>query len=1581
MSGPPGRLRREQHGALVPYRVVYDGQPLSQTMGQAGFSPYSLEREEEGLSASKLQTGYKKSAVELGISEAREVELSLLPREDIWSDAAIFPSLKQRVRKSLSAAQHAQEKRVRRERSNALDPAASPEPGSAPPDVPLLSFLPPEGAETWLQGLAGTTPLSVLARGVPNNLFRNQLFEELVTRLVPLPHAAWLIRVVYVNRFRGTQAGSHEAPDEATARSQAYTQHLTEYLEALLSDMVKGGFVGEGPSPPEAPETPADDPVPPGGPALPSAGTHASLGPRRPSLPPPGPADPGWVLIRLDGLCGQQDADSWRYIVQLLGYTRREGLLDAGGAAAWLMRMLQSRDPREILMSAALLPLFQILLPDITGSQQLVRTTAEICAKRCNPEGAAVSQGTMGPVYRLIQQGYSQILRALLFAIPATFISLDPALSRAAQCAPSSVPATPWDPVGSAAGERSGRSAVLRARGHHSSGALGAPEGARQPGKAPASGGSGDRAVPQGTVGAQRPFGAQAPHDSADWLARRVAEAVQQRTASLASSVQARVLHFKEFSVMQNLDQAMAVGDACAGLRDLRGALGAVRDETSEVVRLICDWAVDVPLDVVAQPGTRSPGTPPAEDLHGRYLRQTFALLLLREVAKAGPQQAHAPAEEPEVPDREVPEEGLREPPPLHLPIYKWLNGRASWETDLGGSASRTATAELLIRLALSSHFCPLNYLQTLIAEGVQARTKASEKASGGRAGEELHRYLLRQLHPQLRLPTMTSGPRHMGPHGGPHATGSAIDLASRAATPGDHARPDPAHHTAAPPTGPAGTGAHAAAIPWRAHVGLGLPEQATRWSPLRRQYAGCRRVLLDGLGEAGGAVTWVAESGAGLPRKRRRREGASRSSGPGVPGAGPFGPSTPGFPQEAEVPPSGPGPPAQPGGESHAVSAAEAESVPGKPVRLRKVLQMVGQALGFPLVAGTRQETGGDLLERSAEESGLGSAAALGSLSAEKMPALLSLVQRLWPWEKFLLGAQLERAVRAEFGAALNPEEVFGGGPGHARPPSEGLGGPEETAMTAVALLEASGSVGLAAELLMGFLRGLLRHRAQSILASQGGGHATDTVGMGEEDGGPIRELTLLAALTGRSDILAASGHLEAALKAATGWAFTNRSLTAPLAAVPFAESIHFATCLLNRFRVNSAVAGWWARVDKYTQSTGSRRELAQNWNAVGDHVPGTALRPPGLPVPWGPPPCRRECSASLPILGPQRFPPRRSIAVAMPQSMTPSSKLHEALAVRPQRGISGERTNQPRPSVHIDGGVAGRIGRGAGRRRPGDPRGGGGLERGRFRAATGPRAAGCHVRQPPAPAQAMDLPQRGRHRNRNLHTRRPPPGELQGEAQRTLASEGSGQGLHCSQERGAAAHARGGPSTEPLGLGPRDWLPALLGPSPPETCHWGSSTPCRACSGCCPLTLSSPASALCCREAVSRQPGGRGGTWQYSWCGTSRCGRYSCRIPSASTFSGMGSIRAVQGPVPLLPRWPRSLAVPRSLMLQGLRCVAGGWGTGGSGGTVPGGERSSHCEALLGSSLARPSPTAFHLQWAPHSPFSWTSRSCSQC
>lgn len=52
---------------------------------------------------------------------------------------------------------------------------------------------------------------------------------------------------------------------------------------------------------------------------------------------------------------------------------------------------------------------------------------------------------------------------------------------------------------------------------------------------------------------------------------------------------------------------------------------------------------------------------------------------------------------------------------------------------------------------------------------------------------------------------------------------------------------------------------------------------------------------------------------------------------------------------------------------------------------------------------------------------------------------------------------------------------------------------------------------------------------------------------------------------------------------------------------------------------RVNTAVAGWWARVDKYNSKHWLTKMLAVAWNAIEDAAPGTALRPPGTAGPLG--------------------------------------------------------------------------------------------------------------------------------------------------------------------------------------------------------------------------------------------------------------------------------------------------------------------------------------------------------------------------
>jgi hypothetical protein len=79
----------------------------------------------------------------------------------------------------------------------------------------------------------------------------------------------------------------------------------------------------------------------------------------------------------------------------------------------------------------------------------------------------------------------------------------------------------------------------------------------------------------------------------------------------------------------------------------------------------------------------------------------------------------------------------------------------------------------------------------------------------------------------------------------------------------------------------------------------------------------------------------------------------------------------------------------------------------------------------------------------------------------------------------------------------------------------------------------------------------------------------------------------------------------------------------------------------------VNTAVAGWWARVDKYNSKNWLTRLLAQNWNAIGDSVPGMALRPPGAGGPLGTSPIQEAVSSLHASSGTPESPPPGILSV----------------------------------------------------------------------------------------------------------------------------------------------------------------------------------------------------------------------------------------------------------------------------------------------------------------------------------------------
>jgi hypothetical protein len=76
----------------------------------------------------------------------------------------------------------------------------------------------------------------------------------------------------------------------------------------------------------------------------------------------------------------------------------------------------------------------------------------------------------------------------------------------------------------------------------------------------------------------------------------------------------------------------MEAGDAIAGVRDLLACIGKPEDEVREIVRVICDWGTEAPLESMARLGLGPGETGFPPDQMGRALRNTFAVALLIEV-------------------------------------------------------------------------------------------------------------------------------------------------------------------------------------------------------------------------------------------------------------------------------------------------------------------------------------------------------------------------------------------------------------------------------------------------------------------------------------------------------------------------------------------------------------------------------------------------------------------------------------------------------------------------------------------------------------------------------------------------------------------------------------------------------------------------------------------------------------------------------------------------------------------------------------------------------------------------------------
>ncbi|CAL8467360.1 g6897 [Coccomyxa elongata] len=1137
--------------------------PLSATLGPPGVYRIIDDAEVHVLNAATLQHGYKESfEAALGISEAKEVDLSLVHRRELW-EGKRGESLFEGVWQQLQAAQAAQLDRQRAGQVydvalGAADVTADISTESDAFPQPPREFRPPLGLgevavraaharlralqsrwevqpqRQWFKELARDTLLPILARSMfpahpadPPNLAWLAEFQ------VPPLRAAWYIRIHTIHRGEW-----HKGEDRFAVRSRLWTGDLLRALDEVLDQALP--YTSPGSSPPPQPATP---PLP----------DEQDIEPAEAGLKAwPFASDRPWVVPELRAAFPPSTGSRWHYYLSLAGYTYREGLVDANMLVSWLLNHM-GKARRSPAVMVCLLPLLQLCMKELLQSQLLVRHLLDICSRYLAttfallPEGNASQRMHAGAK---VGVGLTLTLRYVLVHCPQSLIALDLKPIQAALDATGSI------------------------EDHTCAGLTAA-------------------------------------------AARGAVSAIADQATALGCAVNVRVLSYDEAAAVQALEDAMLLMGSAHALQTLHRRLdhGVPSAEfPSLVVHLACNWACSPSIPSPpnqCQSGSATDGCEPKRLPGALPLRRLFVLDIIRQLA------AHLRRQHSQEAAAQL-SAGVSEPV-LQEAVLEWLGEPQT------SSRLEEAAAELVVDIATSGLFCPGRYLSTLLARGLLDETRERPAGSSARHRAFL-RHLHPQLHLPTLAPQQPSQEKAFGPphtqapktlramsmadaESGPPSTGNLQEktVASRAAETApvllqQHLSSDSINE------GSAASKRSAPELGLRRRSRSQHASGGERWSWARVEYARGRSVALRGVGakrKCGVSIAWEnsarasSEEGtpaslqtkrsAGSKRKRRNRS----TSGEGTPDEAdelcaewarkasacqPIAKCA-----ECSCMEKSPSPDATPMGSSE----ADRNSSHDGASRSTESPQDAGDRASQRPVFRTVQK-------RVAAAMNL----ELQAPSATPLPdlELLSSISRMRPWERRCLARWLANEMRIAL--------MWDGKTDTGRDWHRGDG----WLLRGLAVMEEAGGLTEAAALLVLLISRMLRLRRLALQPSGGPDR------MWQETG--VSERCLLAALAARSRNFAAMGCLAKVLSAVTAWAFAKSGtpLTKEDGVHHFGEATTFAATVLCAYRANPGTAQWWSILQKTHPQhwlTGLLAARLSSTSTTTDSVPVVALLP----------------------------------------------------------------------------------------------------------------------------------------------------------------------------------------------------------------------------------------------------------------------------------------------------------------------------------------------------------------------------------
>ncbi|XP_077555179.1 mediator of RNA polymerase II transcription subunit 12-like protein isoform X10 [Haemaphysalis longicornis] len=218
--------------------------------------------------------------------------------------------------------------------------------------------------EAWFRDLAGSKPLTSLAKKVPIFNKKEEIFLTLFEFSVPMLRAAWFIKMTSVYQVAISEAKmkKRQLPDPC----QEWTVPLCKFLRELLHKLVEHSHPTGPPPPPPGGAGGGGTPAS-GGPA--GGGGGASPAPAAAATAPNIPPD---TTI----------AKQWHYCTNLAWHLYEEGLLDHQDFLSWILELVEKTKTPDDAILKLVMPLTLQYVDEFSRSELLSRRLAHHCSKK-----------------------------------------------------------------------------------------------------------------------------------------------------------------------------------------------------------------------------------------------------------------------------------------------------------------------------------------------------------------------------------------------------------------------------------------------------------------------------------------------------------------------------------------------------------------------------------------------------------------------------------------------------------------------------------------------------------------------------------------------------------------------------------------------------------------------------------------------------------------------------------------------------------------------------------------------------------------------------------------------------------------------------------------------------------------------------------------------------------------------------------------------------------------------------------------------------------------------------------------------